>query len=84
MQRHALGYDLEGRMQRVRSEPWVWADPNAAIPPYAVMRWKGGTLYAGPADTAFGFPPALIQGSTLMVCPRAEALRMAIDSKVEA
>ena len=71
-------------MMRQAAENWIWASPNDPIPPYAVMRWKGGTLYAGPAETALGFPPALIQGSTLLVCPRAEALRMALESKVEA
>ena len=71
-------------MMRQAADNWIWASPTAPIPPYAVMRWKGGTLYAGPAETALGFPPSLIQGSTLLVCPRAEALRMAIDSKVEA
>lgn len=84
MPHHALRYDLEGRMQRVRSEPWVWADPRADVPSYAVMRWKGGSLYAGPADSALNFPPALVEGSSMLICPRADALRHAINGKIEA
>ena len=84
MNRHALRCEAEGRMQRIRSEPWVWADPGASIPSYAVMRWKGGSLYAGPADSALNFPPALVQGASMLICDRAEALRHAVDGKIEA
>jgi hypothetical protein len=44
----------------------------------------GGTLYAGPADSAVGFPKPLLDGATMMLCSRAEALRMAMNGKIEA
>lgn len=69
---------------RHAADPWIWAAPNAPIPIYAVMRWKGGVLYAGPADTATGFPPSLVDGASMLICDRAEALRHAINSRVEA
>ncbi len=84
MRPHALGSDLEGRMQRIRSEPWVWADPKAEETSYAVMKWKGGSLYAGPAESALNFPPALVEGASMLICPRAEALRHALNGKIEA
>ena len=72
------------KMQRHSSQPWVWQSPLDPEPTYAVMRWKGGSLYAGPADSALAFPPQLVDGSSMLICPRAEALRHAINSKVEA
>ncbi len=69
---------------RRASEPWIWASPTEPIPPYAVMRWKGGALYAGPAESTVTFPPALVDGATMMICDRAEALRHAVNAKVEA
>lgn len=64
--------------------PWVFHDPTAAETTYVVMRWKGGALYAGPADSTFAFPAEIIDGSSMLMCSRAEALRHAIDSKVQA
>lgn len=84
MQTHALGCDSEGRMQRVVSEPWVWVSPVTSEQSYAVMRWKGGALYAGPADSALNFPPALVDGASMLICSRAEALRHAVNGKIEA
>ena len=84
MQAHGLGCDAEGRMQRVVSEPWVWVSPVLPEQTYAVMRWKGGALYAGPADSAVNFPPALIDQASMLICSRADALRHAIAGKVEA
>lgn len=69
---------------RRASDPWTWVSPTEPIPPYAVMRWKGGSLYAGPAETALNFPPQLVDGASMLICDRAEALRHAIDGKVEA
>ena len=71
-------------MQRPVANPWIWADPNTQEPTYAVMKWKAGALYAGPADTALAFPSVLLDGSSMLMCSRAEALRMAVESKVEA
>ena len=68
----------------MKSAPWIWHSPSEPVPTYAVMRWKGGTLYAGPADSAFAFPAEIIDGSSMLMCSRAEALRHAINSKVEA
>jgi len=47
------------------------------------MKWKGGTLYAGPADSAMAFPSNMLVGSTMLMCDRAEALRLAMNGKVE-
>jgi len=55
----------------------------APVPSYAVMKWKGGTLYAGPADSAMAFPSNMLVGSTMLMCDRAEALRLAMNGKVE-
>lgn len=71
-------------MQRPVATPWIWADPHAEVPTYAVMKWKAGALYAGPADTALAFPKVLVDGSSMFMCSRAEALRLAVESKVEA
>lgn len=71
-------------LMRRAADPWIWASPFEPVPTYAVMRWKGGALYAGPADSALNFPPALVDGSSMLICDRAQALRHAIDSKVEA
>ena len=84
MENHALGCDAEGSMQRITSAPWVWATPCADNQNYAVMRWKGGALYAGPADSAINFPPALIDQASMLICNRADALRHAVAGKVEA
>lgn len=70
-------------MQRHVANPWVWADPKQQEPAYAVMRWKAGPLFAGPTESALAFPASLVEGASLYVCPRAEALRMAISGKVE-
>lgn len=77
----------EERMsQKPQGAAWIWASPVQVFPepPYAVMRWKGGTLYAGPADSALNFPPTLVDGASLLICTRAEALRHAMDGKMEA
>lgn len=73
-----------GSMQRSMAQPWIWQSPTAPEPQYAVMRWKGGCLYAGPAESALAFPPELVDGASMLVCTRAEALRHAISSKVGA
>lgn len=73
-----------GSMQRTIAQPWIWQSPTAPEPQYAVMRWKGGSLYAGPADSALAFPPELVEGSSMLVCSRAEALRHAVMGKVQA
>ena len=73
----------EGTMQRAAVNPWVWVDPAAQEPSYAVMRWKAGPLYAGPTESAVAFPPSLLDGSSMIVLPRADALRMALSGKVE-
>jgi hypothetical protein len=48
------------------------------------MRWKGGSLYAGPVESAIAFTPELVEGSSLLVCSRAEAMRHAVLGKVQA
>lgn len=71
--------------QKPQTTAWIWMSPVQINPepPYAVMRWKGGALYAGPAESALAFPPALVDGASLLICPRADALRHAMNSKVE-
>lgn len=81
---HALSCDAEGRMQRMMSEPWVWANPAAKEEPYAVLRWKGGALYAGPEESTRTMPRQLIDAGTMIVCSRADALRQAINGEVKA
>ncbi len=71
-------------MQRLMSEPWVWANPDAREEPYAVLRWKGGALYAGPQESTRAMPPQLIDAASLVVCSRAEALRQAINGEIKA
>lgn len=63
---------------------WTWVSPVPLDPEplYAVMKWKGGALYAGPADTAQSFPPHLVDESSIRLCPRSEALRVAVESRV--
>lgn len=73
-----------GSMQRTIAQPWIWQSPTAPEPQYAVMRWKGGSLYAGPAESALAFPAQLVEGASMLVCTRAEALRHAVLGKVEA
>lgn len=70
-------------MQRPVAHPWVWADPYAEVPTYAVMKWKAGAFYAGPAETALAFPKMLVDGASMLMCSRAEALRLAVESRVE-
>lgn len=71
-------------MQRTIAHPWIWHCPTAPEPQYAVMRWKGGSLYAGPVESAIAFTPELVEGSSLLVCSRAEAMRHAVLGKVQA
>lgn len=73
-------------MMRHAADNWTWASPVLMDPepPYAVMRWKGGVLYAGPADSALQFPPQLVDGASMLICPRAEALKHALEGKVQA
>ncbi len=78
----ALGCGAGGSMQRTIAHPWIWHCPTAPEPQYAVMRWKGGSLYAGPVESAIAFPPELVDGSSMLVCSRAEAMRHAMMSKV--
>ena len=69
---------------RQAADPWVWVPPSMPEPQYAVMRWMGGTLYAGPASSAADLPKPLMAGATMLLCTRAEALRMAMNGKIEA
>lgn len=69
---------------RRAAENWIWSAPEAPVPPYAVMRWKGGALYAGPANSTLEFPPTLIDGASTLICSRAEALRHAVNGRIEA
>lgn len=72
-------------MMRQSSEQWAWA--STIMPDeqkYAVVRWKTGALYAGPIEAALAFPPALLDEASMQYCTRAEALRVAMTSKVQA
>lgn len=81
-EKRALSCDAEGRMQRMNAEPWVWANPDVKEEPYAVLRWKGGALYAGPEESTRTMPRQLIDVGTMTICSRADALRQAINGEV--
>lgn len=70
-------------MQRHVASPWAWASPSEPEPTYAAVILNGGGTYAGPADGILPFAPALTEGATMRVCPRAEALRMALRGVIE-
>lgn len=75
-------------MMRQASMNWIWVTPPVgeleAANSYAVMRWKNGALYAGPAGAALDFPPQLVDEASVTFCSRAEALRHAVEGKVQA
>lgn len=72
-------------MRQAAAEQWTWA--STIMPDdkhYAVVRWKNGAFYAGPAEAALSFPPILLDEATFQYCTRAEALRVAVESQVKA
>lgn len=70
-------------MQRQMAQPWVFMPPNAPDVPYAAVCLKGGSAYAGPADSLVPFTEELTHGASMMICDRAEALRCAIKGTID-
>lgn len=70
-------------MQRHAAQSWIWCAPNAPEVPYATVCLKGGQTYAGPADAIVPFADTLVEGATMLICDRAEALRAALRGSVE-
>ena len=73
----------EPHMQRHCAKPWVWQPPDAPEVPYAALQTKAGQTYAGPADGIVPFAQELADGATMMICTRAEALRLAVRGYIE-
>lgn len=70
-------------MQRNMAQPWIWMPPNSPDVLYAAVCLKGGGAYAGPADGLLPFAEELTHGASMMICDRAEALRVALKGSLD-
>lgn len=66
-------------MVRPVSAAWTWAPPFSPDPPYAAVRLKDGKSYAGPVEGIMQFATIVDEDAPVLFCPRAEALRHALQ-----
>lgn len=71
-------------MMRQAASQWTWVPPMDDTRTYAVVKWKTGHYYAGPAEAALALPANLVDTDTMHYCSRADAMRLAMNSKVSA